>query len=210
MLKATKADRFVLAISDSQNWRKDLLPSYKEGRSKLIKPLLLKAMKEWIQKEYPKETQIIPRLEGDDVIGIRATCGKKHTYIMVSIDKDMKTVPGNHYNFDKGTSFKVTPEEAEMYHMTQTLTGDVTDGYKGLPGCGPAKAKKILERKSDKTLWEKVVEAYEKSELTEADALVQARMAFILQSNFFNQETKEPILWTPPQPCKGPTNAQQT
>lgn len=194
-----------MAISDVANWRKDVLKSYKENRSKNRKPVLLKRLKEWVLETYP-ECQMIPRLEGDDVMGIRATCGKKHTYIMASIDKDMKTVPGTHYNFDKGTTFKVTPKEAEMYHMTQTLTGDVIDGYKGLPGCGPAKAKKILERKNDKTLWEKVVEAYEKADLTEADALVQARMAFILQTNFFNQETQEPILWTPPRPCKGSDN----
>lgn len=191
LIKKTKADRYLLAISDDINWRKSVLPTYKETRNKLRKPILLKPMRKWVQKEYPKNILMEPSLEGDDVIGLRATCGKPHTYIMASIDKDMKCIPGLHYNFDKEIFSEVTPQEAHYNHMVQTLTGDITDNYKGLPGCGKVKAAKILDGKPGEYLWGKVVAAYKKNNLTEQDALVQASVAFILQGD------RKPGLWFP-------------
>jgi DNA polymerase-1 len=45
--------------------------------------------------------------------------------------------------------------------------------------------------------WAAVVAAYEKAGLTEQDALTQARLARILRYSDWDNEKKEPILWTP-------------
>ena len=64
--------------------------------------------------------------------------------ILVSIDKDLDTVPGWHYNYDKKITYFVTPEEASYNFYYQLLVGDSSDNIKGAVGVGPAKAKKIL------------------------------------------------------------------
>ncbi len=66
--------------------------------------------------------------------------GKK---IIVSEDKDMRTIPGWLYN--PGPNKDIEPKyinefEADRYHLYQTITGDSTDGYKGCPGAGPIRA----------------------------------------------------------------------
>ena len=69
------------------------------------------------------------------------------------------------------------------------------DNYPGCPGIGPVRAKRILADADDP--WAAVVQAYEKKGLGEEDALLQARLARILQEDTWDQENKEPILWTP-------------
>ena len=82
-----------------------------------------------------------------------------------------------------------------MWFYTQVLTGDSTDNYPGCPGIGPKKAADILNKELS---WTSVVNAYLKAGLTEEDALLQARMARILQASDWNSKQQEPILWTPP------------
>jgi DNA polymerase-1 len=72
--------------------------------------------------------------------------------------------------------------------MYQTLVGDTSDGYPGCPGIGPVKAEKVLGMPPN---WQDVVGAYRAAKLTEADALVQARVARILRYG------ETPGTWTP-------------
>lgn len=193
-----KAGRIVFCLSDSDNFRKALLPTYKANRP--VKPVLVAPLKEWLRANtrcYQK-----PTLEGDDVLGILATHPTliKGPKIMVSIDKDMKTIPGTIYNPGRDTLDTVSPEEADYWHMFQTITGDPTDNYKGCPGVGPKGADKALQEAVDqgRPLWEAVVDTYARKGLTEGDALVQARVARILRHTDYNFKTKEPRLWEPP------------
>jgi DNA polymerase-1 len=80
--------------------------------------------------------------------------------------------------------------------MFQTLVGDTSDGYKGCPGVGKVKAEKLLAG-NDKLYWEIVRATFEKAGLTEQDALTQARLARILRFSDWDNEKKEPILWSP-------------
>ena len=52
--------------------------------------------------------------------------------IIVSPDKDMRQIPGKLYNLDE--TIEVTEEEGMRWHLVQTLAGDQTDGYGGVPG----------------------------------------------------------------------------
>ena len=81
------ADEALICLSDKNNWRKHLLPSYKHNRKDIERPVHLDAVKLHLTQNY---TSIIyENLEADDVMGILSTHptkiqGKK---IIVSEDK---------------------------------------------------------------------------------------------------------------------------
>jgi len=190
------AGKVVIALSDGKaNWRKSVLPSYKAKRKKTRKPLIYPQL-----KKYAKETyQCVewPTLEADDVLGLLAggALALKGDKIIVSSDKDLKTIPGKLYNHEhpeRGV-VDITVEEADYNHLFQTLVGDAVDGYKGCPRVGAVSAKRILE---DPT-WDTVLKTYESKGLTKEDALVQARVARILRSGEYNMTKKEVRLWQP-------------
>lgn len=189
----------VVAFSDSKNFRHDVYPDYKGTRVGKRKPVAYKAVKAWMEGVWESYTR--PNLEGDDVLGILATHPKaiRGQKIIVSVDKDFKTIPGYFWNPDKDGDSPVFYDEdqADYWHMMQTLTGDKTDGYPGLPGCGPVKAAKLLDETPRADWWKAVVLAYEKAGLTEADALVQARCARILRHTDYDYKKKEVKLWSP-------------
>lgn len=188
----TATDEMVFCFSHKNNFRKDILPSYKSNRKDKRKPVCYKALKSWIEKNY--ETEEWEGLEADDVLGILATSGDafiKGEKIIVSEDKDMKTIPGLLWR--SGELLKITEEEANYNHLFQTLTGDTTDGYSGLRGVGEKKATTILETPT----WESVLNAYKKDGHTEQDALIQARVARILRFEDYNFEFNLPKEWSP-------------
>ncbi|TAJ97137.1 MAG: hypothetical protein EPO10_28825 [Reyranella sp.] len=202
--KELEADKLVLAISDaSENgWRRKVYPKYKAHR-KERKPLALQAVRDFL---LSKGAYLRPTLEADDVCGILATNSKivPGPKIVVSIDKDLRTIPGRHFSplkRDEGIVV-VDAHEANYFHMMQTLTGDVVDGYPGCPNIGPVKAKTILAETGidfGKSYWDAVVETFEKKGLTADDALVQARVARILRASDYDFKQKKVRLWTPPQ-----------
>jgi DNA polymerase-1 len=188
------ADRVVFAFSDSHNFRKDIYPLYKANRKGKRKPVAYKQLVSWATETWP--TYVRPGLEGDDVLGILSTSETilRGTKIIISVDKDFKTIPGYFFNPDKDTQPVFSHSaEADYMHLYQTLTGDATDGYPGLPGCGPKGAEKVLEEPT----WAAVVAAYEKKGLTEEDALIQARCARILRAEDYDFTKKEVKLWLP-------------
>lgn len=190
------AEKVIIALGDrTRNFRKELCPTYKAHRAGKPRPPGFQELEAKL-KAHAK-TVSAPTLEGDDVIGILATTEPTEGKVIVSIDKDLLQVPGWNYNPDKDELQEIDEEAGALFHLHQTLTGDRVDGYPGLPGCGPVKAAKILAGDTE-TAWERVVAAFEKAGLTEADALLQARLAFVLRQGYFNTKTKEITLWLPP------------
>jgi DNA polymerase-1 len=126
------------------------------------------------------KTIIKPRLEADDVMGIVSTRAPGK-FIIVSGDKDMQQIPGLLYY--QGELLRSPSSTRTSFTFIQTLTGDATDGYKGCPGIGPVKAKPSLTG-----LEGRHVSAFKKAKLTEADALLQARLARILRNTEWDFE----------------------
>lgn len=190
--KKLGVDNIVCALSDSEaNFRKQVEPTYKSNRKKTRKPLGYAAMKTWVRTNY--NTIMKPGLEGDDCLGILAT-RPGNNCIVVSDDKDMMGVPGQLFRPSSDELLEISVEDADRFFLTQVLTGDVTDGYKGLPGVGPKKAEAILGPRPD---WGAVEQAYIKAGHTKEDALTQARLARILRWSDWDVEKGEPIPWTP-------------
>jgi DNA polymerase-1 len=124
-------------------------------------------------------------------MGIYAT--KYPGNIIASPDKDMKQIPGQLYNFDE--TFTITPSEGAKWHLIQTLAGDQTDGYGGVPGIGVKRAETLFKDKGYS--WKTIVEAFIDKDLTEDDALTNARLARILTAEDYDFKNKQPILWSP-------------
>ena len=182
-------DELILFFTSPNNFRKKILPEYK-GHRQRKKPCGFKRIISELKKNY--RVILKDTLEADDALGIYAT--KYHGNIIVSPDKDMRQIPGKLYDFNE--TVEITPDEGARWHLIQTMAGDNTDGYSGVPGIGVKKAEKIFEEKG--YTWQAVVETFVEKELTEEDALCNARLARILQTSDYDHKTKEPILWTPP------------
>lgn len=192
------ADEVVVCLSDTENFRKQVLPTYKDNRKDTRKPLLLRQMKEHLENNY--KTFIRPTLEADDVLGILATwSGMKGRKIIVTKDKDLQTIPCEIFLTHKKERgvFTVTQEDADLWHLIQTLAGDVTDGYKGCPSIGMVRAERALLDTPPEERWAKVVELFEKQGLGEEEALVQARVARICRASDYDFKKKKVKLWTP-------------
>jgi DNA polymerase-1 len=201
--KSTQSTEVIIALSDAENnFRKGILPSYKGGRAKKLKPVLYSYIRQYIHNNF--KTYERPGLEGDDILGILATSKQiKGNKAIYSIDKDFKTIPCTFFRAGfngEADKIVVSEKEADYYFLYQTLMGDSVDGYSGCPGIGDKKAKKVLGELEVFNLeegWKRVVEAYEKAELSEEDALIQARMARILRAEDYDFGKKEVKLWKP-------------
>jgi DNA polymerase-1 len=195
ILETSGCEEARLVLSDIEsNYRKTLSHvAYKANRAGIVRPILWKPLRDWfLSEEWSARWE--PGLEGDDMLGLLAT----DETVIASIDKDLKTVPGRHFNWDRADEgvVEVTPEQAQRYFLEQVLTGDKTDGYAGVPGIGPVKAAKVLDA-SPENPWDAIVRAFEKAGLSADVALDTARCAWVLRGEDFDFDTKAVRLWTP-------------
>lgn len=191
----TMIGEVVIAFSDAQvNFRKKLNPTYKANRSGTRKPLIYKPLREAIEETYP--TVCYPTLEADDTMGILGS-NPLMQYVLVSIDKDMRTIPCK--LVVDGTIIDISKAEANRNFLIQALTGDTTDNYKGCVGIGAVKAKAALAKfnmiSDIEQAWEAVVALFLKAGQTVDEALLQARMARILRHGEYDLTTGEISLW---------------
>ena len=184
----------IMCFSEYPTFRHDIYQDYKVNRIGKRKPLAMKHTIELLKQDY--ECVSYPNLEGDDVLGLLATNGKYDNPVIVSVDKDMRSVPCTLLAGDDMEL--ITKRKADRHWMIQALTGDSTDNYFGIDKVGPVTAEKILgEAKTLEQMWEKVVEAYEKKKYNFADAVLNAQLARILRDGDFDFDTGEVSLWTP-------------
>lgn len=192
-LKTDVTYEMMICFSSRNNFRKTINPAYKANRAGKRKPVAYNALVSWVKEEA--NTTEVDSLEADDIMGILATMEcYKDKCIVISGDKDMKCIYGYHYDFVHDEFYYVTPEEAYRNFLTQTLTGDTTDGYSGCPKIGKVTAGRLLDKECS---WATVVAAYEKAGLSEDVALENARMARILLSEDWDAKEKRVKLWTP-------------
>tara|TARA_R110000851_G_scaffold91287_3_gene199399 strand:- start:3702 stop:4451 length:750 start_codon:yes stop_codon:yes gene_type:complete len=189
------ADDYVVCLTDKHNFRKDVLPSYKSNRKNIRKPMMLKTLRKYVMEKH--NGVVWKNLEADDVMGIMATEPSIDERIIVSIDKDMKTIPCN-LSADGQTVTPIPQRLADYWFMIQTLTGDKTDGYDGIEGVGIKTAEKLIMKYTNVPLldlWKIVKKIYVDKGYTEAEALQQARVAHILRHGEYNKKTGEVKLW---------------
>jgi DNA polymerase-1 len=200
--KAAHCTEARVLFTGSHNFRKFISAEYKAGRRE--KPEGYWEVVAAVKEEFLCDC--VDGLEADDLMGILATSPRWFgNSVIVAVDKDMRTIPARVLNPNKDPApVLIDPLTADWAWMMQTLTGDVTDGYKGIPGCGPKKALKILQsrapKRTDDPLWDRVLNAYLEAGMKEQDALLQARLARILRYGDYDKSNKEIRLWHPSKP----------
>jgi len=199
------------SCSRDDNFRKLHWSLYKEHRNTQEPPKSLKVVHEIMKDVHDHCYEREDFLEADDIIGMATS---SYTHVGVSIDKDLVSTPGWHWNPDKQPEpVFVTVEEADNKFLEQWITGDSTDNVWGLWKWGPVKAKKFLLSLKDYTMIDKekaIMEEYLKEDWSKRPkdrvptishfdfALSQARCVRILRSGDFDLSSKALSLWKSP------------
>ena len=156
------SDVTKVAVKGKDNFRHGLYPDYKKNRPDLA-PEIRKALN--YGHEYMKdkwEGIQADGMEADDLCAIWAYEAREleYPYVICGIDKDLKQIPGNHYNYNKKVHDFVDDDTANLNLMLQCLTGDTADNIPGLKGIGPVKAGKILAGVPMARRWSRVRAAW--------------------------------------------------
>ena len=190
----------AVSCSRSTNFRRGVWDAYKRHRddSGRKHPENLPLAIEMVTQENKLD---IPCLEADDVMGIMSS---GYQAVAVTIDKDLRSVRGWHWNPDKEeTPVLLDARQAEYNFHKQWLTGDTTDNIPGIWKCGPVKACKILDSCSPEAWTAAVMATYEKAKDAEGKpydldyCIKMAQCVRILRAGEYNKDQKQPILWQP-------------
>jgi len=185
----------VMCFTSYPTFRHEIFPDYKINRIGKRKPLALKDTINKVKERY--ECITYPNLEGDDVLGLLATNGRYDNPIIVSVDKDMRTIPCKLLAAEEIEH--ITNKKATRHWFEMSMAGDAGDGILGIKGMGMVTASKTLADTPDtkEALWSKVQETYTKKGYTIADAILNARLTRILREGDYNYQTGEVKLWNP-------------
>lgn len=206
LTKTLGTDDCILCFSGDAgaNFRRALYPAYKANRAGKPRPVCLAALRKELMADPSLDIRWEANLEADDLLGLFTIYerSEEEERIIVSIDKDLQTIPGLFFNLgrpEEGIRY-ITPEEADRAFMRQALTGDMTDNYPGCPKYGPATADKALATvpPTIEAMWPVVLAAYEKAGLGPDYALTMARLARILREGEYDFDKGEVKLWIPP------------
>jgi DNA polymerase-1 len=142
VMAQTGAASYEIWLSGKNNFRYDVYPEYKANRVDAKRPKWEKETKDYLCLTH--NAQVVEGAEADDALGFRMTeLGEEG--ICVTNDKDLKQIPGHHYDPVKKLLFDVTPLEGTRFFYYQMLVGDPVDNIKGVPGIGPVKANRLLD-----------------------------------------------------------------
>jgi 5'-3' exonuclease len=137
---------YLMAVKGPNNYRYLLYPEYKMNR----------------HADKKKQNEFVPVLrdlavqtglaveskgrEADDMLRIWANEARavERDYIICSIDKDLKCIPGKHFLMHKETTIVVSEEDARRHYYEQLLKGDPTDNIPGVINIGEVKAARAL------------------------------------------------------------------
>ncbi len=185
----------VMCFTSYPTFRHEIFPEYKIHRIGKRKPLALRSVINNCKKIY--DCVSYPNLEGDDVLGLLATNGQYKNPIIVSVDKDMRTIPCKLIAAEEVEH--ITEKKANRHWFQMSIAGDSTDGIVGVKGTGMVTATKLLADTPDTidALWSKVAETYTKKGYSLADAILNARLTRILREGDYDYNTGTVKLWNP-------------
>lgn len=147
-LAAVGAESYQVWLSDKRenNFRRAVYPEYKANRIQ-PDPKHLAAVKAYLREHWQANTAL--GQEADDALGIEQMKGEFGSSIICSIDKDLKQIPGRHYNFVKKEFDDVDEVEGTRWFYKQLLIGDTGDNVFGVFGLGPKKSAALLDHVVD-------------------------------------------------------------
>jgi hypothetical protein len=169
MLSDTGCGSAELHFTIGKNFRYIITDTYKANRTEQRTPEGLRDLKELLVSEYPGSL-IHTDIEADDHV-VWAKKYNPDKYILCAVDKDVyNSVRGTHWNYFARAKGKnkwgtelpeikpswhtTTTEESLVWFYMQVLMGDAGDGIKGIKGCGPLGAIKVLVPELEKRVTE--------------------------------------------------------
>jgi 5'-3' exonuclease len=137
------ATQYESYLSGKENFRKLIDPSYKANRTQ-PRPRWLELCREHLVIKWT--SRIGDSIEADDLIGIAQSSYFEYgvASIVCSLDKDLKQLPGKHYNFVKNEFDFVTPLDGLKSFYRSLIIGDVADNVVGIRGKGKVAAAKLI------------------------------------------------------------------
>ena len=178
--KVLKPEVVVPYLSGSDNFRYDIatIKPYKGNRLDLHKPKHYQALRDFAVNRLG--AVVTENMEADDALAIDQTKYNPDSCI-VSNDKDMLQVPGQHYDWVKDEHHNITREQGIKKLYVQIIAGDSTDNIQGVPGLGTKKAEALILGCRDKMELDQAVhDAYGGNYDT---ALENARLVYVLRSD---------------------------
>jgi hypothetical protein len=182
---------FLMAVKGENNFRNLIFPDYKMNR----------------HKDLNKQNKFVPIIrklavvsdlaipsdgrEADDLMRIWAEEARLagQDYIICSIDKDLRCIPGRHFYMRKNEEkvFEMTEEAALKFFYTQLLKGDPTDNILGIPKIGEIKAEKLLrpfntEEEYQECVVEQYLTAY--NEEWEEQLIINGRLLYLQKHRY--------------------------
>lgn len=143
ILEAVNATAHRTFIGGKNNFRKILYPEYKANRTS-PKPIHLTACMDYLKTRWKAEWSY--GLEADDMLGIHQTKDS----IVVSIDKDLLQIPGNHYHFVNRELLYIDEKVGHQNFYKQLILGDKSDNIPGFDGLyRQAWPKKFMDMRHD-------------------------------------------------------------
>ncbi len=143
LLHSTQADSYLAFLTGSGNFRKKINLEYKANRKDKEPPAFLQDCREFLVTEW--NAQVSDRCEADDMLGIY----QSDDTMIASLDKDLRMIPGMHYNWVKGETDYVDHLAGLRHFYKQMLIGDRSDNIFGVDKIGPVKAGKIIDNLED-------------------------------------------------------------
>lgn len=177
----------ILFLTGKTNFRYAIAKrvAYKSGRGN--KPYHYKNLLAYIKGKY--DYRCVEGLEADDLMAIEQTAReilfRNHPFVVVpsiicTRDKDLRSVPGEHYGWELANQPQFGPERVSylgsialsscrkkvrgsglLFFYSQCLTGDSVDSIPGINKLGAVKAIKILDgAQTEEEAFKRVFEAY--------------------------------------------------
>lgn len=192
ILGDTGVDDYEVWFSGEGNYRYEIATTrpYKGTRDRSATPTNLEATLSYMVADYGG--MVVDGIEADDMLGIRQT-QEGDGSIIATTDKDLRMIPGWHYNISSGTIDRVSETQAWYNFYFQLLIGDSSDNIQGVIGCGEKTASKLLRSGSTPLEWYRICkDKYHAVYGVEAmDQLTESASLLWIQR-------EEGVIWTPP------------
>jgi 5'-3' exonuclease len=158
ILNVTESDGYIGFFGGSSKYRKEIYPEYKANRKDLEPLKNLTEMKsyladkwnfEWVNSDVEFMHTSPNRYETDDYVA--SFINSNDNSFIISPDKDLLSLEGNHYNPRKNEWVYVDQPTAYHNFWVSMIVGDTSDNIKGIPGKGPKYAEQYLQSAEDCT-----------------------------------------------------------
>lgn len=121
----TQSDSYRCFLSGSNNFRYEIYPEYKANRKDKADPVHRQACIDYIVRKWNGE--VSDGKEADDDIGIASG----QDTIISSIDKDLRQIPGKHFNLVSKVLDVVNEWQGHFNFYSQLVLGDRADNIPG-------------------------------------------------------------------------------